>query len=211
MNLRKEQSQLRRWYKELNWGVHRKLAEEFFQIVIIQAEQEGFFEKLYFSVNDQERQIQLAAGNHPAGRAEPAFDQNGNRAGQRIPTEGGAALVISQGGDGSVCIFLYPFRSEKMNMKTSHITWAVFSDPTKLTQYVLHDVTRDFFIYMKVSSVHFSESFSDKFRIKYLELKGLKYAGGDGLLPFVVRHLKEVVLLAGAVGGAVGGFYTIFK
>ena len=91
-------------------------------------------------------------------------------------------------------------------MKTSHITWAVFSDPTKLTPYVLHDVTRDFFIYMNVSSVHFSESRYERLRIKYLELKGLKYTSGDGLMPFVVRHLKEVIILSGAIAGVVALF-----
>lgn len=206
MSLRKDQSQLRRRFKEINWGVHRRLAEEYFQKVVLQAKQDGFFENLYISVNDHKRQIQLSAGNHPAGPLEPTFDQIGNRTGQRFPSEGGASLVISQGADGCVCITLYPFCSEKMNMKTSHITWAVFSDPTKLTPYVLHDVTRDFFIYMNVSSVHFSESRYERLRIKYLELKGLKYTSGDGLMPFVVRHLKEVIILSGAIAGVVALF-----
>lgn len=86
MNFSKEQSQLRRWYKEINWGVHRKLAEEFFQKVIIQAEQAGFFERLFVSVNDHGRQIQLAAGSHPAGLLEQAYDSFGKlSAGQCNP------------------------------------------------------------------------------------------------------------------------------
>lgn len=207
MSLRRVQSELRRSFKEINWGVHRRLAEEVFEKKALQAKQEGFFEELYVSVNDEGRQIQLAAGNHPAGRAEPAYDQNGNRTGERIPTEGGAALVISQGADGSVSIFLYPFSSERMKMRISHITWAVFSDPTKLTESRLHDVIHDFFIYMRVSSVHSFESFYESFRIKYLELRGLKYSDGGGLLSFAVRHFKEVIFIAGAIGS----FYGVFK
>lgn len=205
-NLRKDQSQLKRRFKKINWGVHRRLAEEYFQKVVLQAKEDGFFENLYISVNDNKRQIQLSAGNHPAGPLEPTFDQLDNRTGQRFPIEGGASLVISQGANGFVCIILYPFRSERMNMKTSYITWAVFSDPTKLTEYVLLDVIRDFFIYMNVSSVHFSESRYERLRIKYLELKGQKYSDSGGLLPFVVRHFKEMIFIAGAIGSAYGVF-----
>lgn len=207
MNFRKEQSQLRRWYKEINWGVHRKLAQEFFQKVIIQAEQAGFFERLFVSVNDHGRQIQLAAGSHPAGPLEQTYDSIGNRTGQRFPTEGGAALVISQGADGSVGIFLYPFKSEKMARKIPHITWAFFTDPKKITERVLQNVIRDYFTYMHVTSVHFSESFLERLRIGYLELRGLKYSKGGGLMPFIVRHwLKEFIVLCGAVAGVIALF-----
>lgn len=207
MNIRKDQSQLRRRYKEINWGVHRRLAEEFFQRVALQAKKDGFFENLYVSVNAEERQIQLAAGSHPAGHLEPTFDQHGNRTGQRFPTEGGATLVISQGGDGSVSIFLFPFSSERMNMKIPCITWAIFSDPTKITKYILERVVRDFFIYMNVSSVKLSETLPERIRIKFLELRGLKYSEGGGFLPFVFRHwFKELIILVAAIATIAGLF-----
>ncbi|EIV2915505.1 TPA: hypothetical protein ACKPZM_004655 [Serratia marcescens] len=207
MSQKIEQSQLKRWYKEINWGVHRRLVEDIFHKEALRAEQDGFFEKLYVSVNYNNRQIQLAAGTHPAGPLEQVFDQKGNRTGQFFPTESGASLVISQGGDGSVSIFLYPFASERMRMKVPYIIWAVFSDPTKLTSYVLHDVTRDFFIYMNVSSVHLSETFYERFRIKLLELKGLRYSDNGGILPFIVRNwVKETIILAGATAGVLALF-----
>lgn len=208
MSLRRNQSQLKRWYKEINWGVHRRLAEEIFHQEILRAKQDGFFEKLYVSVNDNNRQIQLTAGAHPAGPLEQRFDVNGNKTATFFPTEKGAALVISQGGDGSVSIFLYPFGSERMHMKVPYITWAVFSDPTKLTSYLLHDVIRDFFIYMNVSSVHFSETFYERCRIKYLEIKGHRYSDNGGVLPFIVRHwIKETMVIVGVVVAII----TLFK
>lgn len=208
MSLISDQSRLKRWYKKINWDVHRRLAEEIFHEEILRAEQYGFFEQLYVSVNDNDRQIQLAAGNHPAGPLQQKFDLNGNKTGQYFPTEGGAALVISQGADGSVSIFLHPFGSERMQMKVSHITWAVFSDPTKLTSYVIHDVIRDFYIYMNVSSVHFSESLYKRCRIKYLEIKGLKYSDNGGLLPFIVRHwIKEAMVIVGVLAAV----FALFK
>ncbi len=207
MSLRRNQSQLERWYKEINWGVHRRLAEEIFNQEILRAEQDGFFEKLYVSVNDNNRQIQLASGTHPAGPREQRFDLNGNKTTTITPREKGAALVISQGGDGSVCIFLYPFGSERMHMKVPHITWAAFSDPTKLTSYVLRDVIRDFFIYMKVSSVHFSETTYERRRIKYLEIKGLRYSDNGGYLPFIVRHwLMQSMIIIGVLASVIALF-----
>ncbi len=77
MSLISDQSRLKRWYKEINWGVHRRLAEDIFHEEILRAEQNGFFEQLYVSVNDNDRQIQLAAGNHPAGPLPQKFDLNG--------------------------------------------------------------------------------------------------------------------------------------
>ena len=44
MSLISDQSRLKRWYKEINWGVHRRLAEEIFHEEILRAEQNGFFE-----------------------------------------------------------------------------------------------------------------------------------------------------------------------
>lgn len=207
MSLKSDQSRLKRWYKEINWGVHRRLAEEIFHQEVRRADQNGFFEQLYVSVNDNDRQIQLAAGNHPAGPVQQKFDLNGNKTGQFFSTEGGAALVISLGADGSVNILLYPFSSKRMQMKVSHITWAVFSDPTKLTSYVIHDVIRDFYIYMNVSSVHFSESLYERLRIKYLEIKGLRYSENGGIFPFIVRHwVKEALVIVGVLAAVIALF-----
>ncbi|MBN3263031.1 hypothetical protein [Pectobacterium brasiliense] len=202
MDIRKNRSQLRRWYKELNWSIHRALAKEFFDKVALQARQDDFLDYLYVSINANNSQIQIASGSHPAGPQEVIFDQNGKQISKRIPTEQGATLVISQGGDGSVTVSLYPFHSEKMERKVPHIIWAVFADPAELTESVLQDVTRDFFTYMKVSSVHFTESRCERLRIQFLELKGLRYAEGGGILPFVVKNwAKEVIVIAGAVAG----------
>jgi hypothetical protein len=197
-----------RWYKLLNWKVHVEKIEKHFEAVCEQAREANFFENLYVSRNDEYRQIQLFAGQHPIGSSEVTRDALGREITHKLHTEHGAALVLSQSTLGDVAIILYPYSSEKLSRIQPHIIWAVFSDPTQITDSVLRSATRDFFRYMRVSSALFSESSLDRFRIQYLEFTSQKYTSGSGLAKLVFSHWSWVLL---GVVGSVASIYSLWK
>lgn len=207
-NKKQYASQLRHWYSMLNWRIHANLAEEYFETVIRQAEESHYPEKLYVQRNDSHRQIQLSAGSHPIGELEEVYDASGARISRRFPTEKGAALVISQHANGSVAIFMYPYASDKMKMKMPLITWAIYSEPTKLTETVLRSATRDFFIYMRVSSAIARESFTDRLRIQFLEIKARKYDGKGSMVKIIFSHWS---LLALGAAGSIASLWSVYK
>lgn len=196
-----------RWYKMLNWKVHVEKIEKHFGAVCEQAKKANFFENLYVSRNDEHRQIQLFAGQHPIGSSEVTRDALGREIGFRLHNEHGAALVLSQSTLGDVAVILYPYSSEKMSRIQPHIIWAVFSDPTKITDSVLNSATRDFFRYLRVSSALFSESLADRLHIQYLELRSKRYTGGGGITKLVFSHWAWVFL--GAIG-SVASIYSVW-
>lgn len=125
-----------------------------------------------------------------------------------IHTEHGAALVLSQSTLGDVAVILYAYSSERLSRIQPHIIWAIFSDPTQITDAVLNSATRDFFRYVRVSSALFSESSLDRLRIQYLEFRSKKYTGGGGIAKLVFSHWSWVFL--GAVG-SVASIYSLWK
>ena len=197
-----------RWYKMLNWKVHVEKIERHFGAVCEQAKKQAFFENLYVSRNDEHRQIQLFAGQHPIGSSEVTRDAFGREISHKLHTEHGAALVLSQSTLGDVAVILYPYKSEKLSRIQPHIIWAIFSDPTKITDAVLKSATQDFFRYMRVSSALLSESLLDRLRIQYLEFRSKKYTGGGGIAKLVFSHWSWVFL--GAVG-SVASIYSLWK
>jgi len=197
-----------RWYKMLNWNVHVEKVGQHFGAICEHAKKQAFFEFLYVSRDNEHRQIQLFAGKHPIGSSEVTRDAFGREISCRLHTEHGAALVLSQSTLGEITVILYPFKSEKLSRIQPHIIWAIFSDPTKITDAVLKSATQDFFRYMRVSSALFSESSLDRLRIQYLEFRGKKYTGGDGIAKLVLSHWLWAFL--GAVG-AVASIYSLWK
>lgn len=201
-------AQLKRWYKLLNWTVHVEKIEKHFGVVCESAKNANFFEKLYVSRDDENRQIQLFSGKHPIGSSGVTRDAFGREIGRKLHTEHGAALVLSQSILGDVAVILYPYSSEKLTQVQPYIIWAMFSDPTKITDAVLKSATRDFFIYMRVTSVLFSESLSDRLLIQYLEFKSKKYTESCNLPKLVFSHWSWVLL--GAIG-SIASIYSILK
>lgn len=197
-----------RWYKMLNWEVHVEKIEKHFGAVCEQAKKANFFENLYVLRNDEQRQIQLFSGQHPIGSSEVTRDVFGREIGLKLHTEHGAALVLSQSTLGDVAVILYPYSSEKLSRIQPNIIWAVFSDPTQITDSVLNSATHDFFRYMRVSSALFSESSLDRLRIQYLEFRSKKYTGSGSLAKLIFSHWSWVVL--GAVG-SVASIYSLWK
>ena len=197
-----------RIYKMINWEVKVSKIEKHFGKVCEQAKEANFFENLYFSRNDGHRQIQLFSGQHPIGTSEVTRDAFGREISHRLHVEHGAALVLSQSILGDVAVILYPYESEKLSRVSPYIIWAVFPDPTRVTDNVLNCVTRDFFRYMRVSSTLFSESIFDRFRIQYLEFKSKKYTGDGSAAKLIFSHWLWVAL--GAVGSA-ASIYSLWK
>jgi len=197
-----------RWYKMLNWKVQVEDIEKFFRAVCEEAKKSGFFANLYVSRSDEHRQVQLSSGKHPIGIPGVTRDDLGRVISQKLHTEHGAALVLSQSALGDVTVILYPYQSEKLARIQPHIIWAIFPDPTKITSAVLRSATRDFFRYMRVSSALFSESTLDRLRIQYLEFRSRKYTGGDGIAKLVFSHWSWAFL--GAVG-SVASVYSLWK
>lgn len=196
-----------RRYKMLNWTVHVEKIEKHFGSVCEEAKKAAFFESLYVSHNDDHRQIQLFAGQHPIGSSEVTRDASGRKTGHKLHTEHGAALVLSQSTLGDVAVILYPYASEKFYRIQPHIIWSVFPDPTKITNSVLNSAIRDFFCYLRVSSALFSESLTDRLRIQYLELRSKRYTGVGSVTKLVFSHWSWVFL--GAVG-SVASIYSVW-
>ena len=183
-----------------------RVAKQFIQVVQ-KARDEKYPENLYVHRDDSERLVQLFSGVHPIDVTHKR-DQYGEKTGLQVHTEEGAALVVSQSTIGYPAIILYPYKSQKLKQKNSHIIWKVFDSPKDITPSVLNAATKDFFTYMRVSSAVLAESRLDRLRIRYLEFRGNKFSGEGGVSKFVFSHWFWVVL--GAVG-SVASIYSLWK
>lgn len=192
-----EETQRRIWYRQLNWTVHADIARRHFETVAREALNDKYFEFLYVTQDKGERQLQLFAGAHPVGTVRTIWDGQGGLRRERPYVEKGAALAMSQSIRGEVAVFLYPYESEKHGRKEKLIVWGVFDDPAKLTDARLRRMTKDFFTYVRVSSVHFTASFSDNLRINWLVLRSHRY-DEQGLLKLILSH--PMLLALGLLG-----------
>lgn len=209
IHTRKDEKAARlRSFKMINWRVKVEKIEKKFATVCTQAKEQGFFENLYVSRNDEHRQIQLFAGKHPVGTSEPTYDRNGEKSGFKFHAEGGAALVVSQASSGNVAVILYPFSSENHYRHVQNIVWRIYSSPDQITDAVLGAAIKDFFTYMRVSSTLFSESLAARIRVHYLEFRSKKYTDGRGFIKFLLSHWLWGVL---GVLGSVASIYSIWK
>ncbi|MFJ1300666.1 hypothetical protein ACILG0_11910 [Pseudomonadota bacterium AL_CKDN230030165-1A_HGKHYDSX7] len=149
-----------RRYKFINWQVVVvERVERLFRTVATQAETAFHHERLYVSQDRSNRQIQISFGQHPVGTVP---------GGSALATEGGAALVISQGATGAVAVFMYPYESELSHRKEKLIVWNVFDDPLDITDRVLKRAIVDFTCYARVSSVLDGGTPADRRRVNRL-------------------------------------------
>jgi hypothetical protein len=207
-NIEQTQRQLR--YRLLNWTVHVDLAKAHFQDVVRQKAGENYFEALYVSYEESECQIQLFAGAHPVGRPQTVWDSRVRIKSQRLYVEKGAALVISQSIRGEVAVVLYPYQSERHRRREESIVWGVFDDPAEITTARLQKMTKDFFTYIRCSSLHFTPSFSDNFRVDWLLLRSRRY-DEQGVWRFILTH--PLLLAVGILGSiaSIWGLVLVFK
>lgn len=202
-----KQAMAARLEKHKKWAALAAKVAEHFGRVVQKARDENYPENLYVHRDDSERLVQLFSGAHPIDVTYKR-DQYGEKAGLQVHTEEGAALVVSQATIGYPAIILYPYKSQKLKQKSSHIVWKVFDGPGAITTKVLDAATKDFFTYMRVSSAVLAESHLDRLRIRYLEFRGNKYSGEGGVGKFVFSHWVWVAL--GAVG-SVASIYSLWK
>jgi hypothetical protein len=196
-----------RYYAKLNWRIHADKAEQYFLATCATARAEGFFEFLYTSRDDERRQVQMFAGQHPIGDIAIKRDLKGREVGRELAPEHGAAIVISQAITGAVAVILYPYESAAAKRTERYIVWKILDDPTEVTSALLSRATADFLVYLRVSSSLFAESRRDRARIRYLELRSRKYMGSGGLAKYVFSNWFLPAL--GAVGSA-ASIYSLF-
>lgn len=202
-----KQAMAARREKHEQWPALATKVEEHFSQVAQKARDEKYPENLYVHRDDSERLIQLFSGVNQIDVTHKR-DQYGNKAGLQIHTEEGAALVVSQSTIGYPAIIMYPYKSEKMRRKNSHIIWKIFDSTVAITSRVLNAATKDFFTYMRVSSAVLAESQLDRLRIRYLEFRGKKFSGDGGVAKFFFSHWFWVALSA---VGSVASIYSLWK
>lgn len=212
MSIKKEsqktkQAMAARLEKHEQWPTLAKRVAEHFSEVSQKARDEKYPENLYVYRDDSERLVQLFSGVHPVDVTHKR-DQYGEKIGLQVHTEEGAALVVSQSTIGYPAIILYPYKSQKLKQKNSHIIWKVFDSPKDITAKILNAATRDFFTYMRVSSAVLAESRLDRLRIRYLEFRGNNFSGEGGVSKFVFSHWVWVALSA---VGSVASIYSFWK
>lgn len=196
-----------RCYKRQNWFVAHDRAEKLFNTLIKEEGNERFF-TTFFNDNKDSRRIQLSTGQHPTGTMHKTTNKMGGIT-SSLDYEKGAALVISQHELGSVFIGLYPYESPTFKVKNSPLTWGVFDDPTKVTDAILNRVLIDFFRYIRVSSVLLSESWYDRTRIRYLELRSNKYKLNNieenkSIMALVCFYFKEIAAVIASIIAIIG-------
>jgi len=162
MNDSQRRAELRR-YRMLNWSnvlvdcLDRKFEEEIARGFVA-----AFQEKLYIRHDPQRRSVSLFAGKHPVGNS---------LVGAGIAVEEGAALTVSQGVDGSVAFFLYPFKSELMHRREEKILWGIFNGPDDVRERTIRRAIADAARYWRVSSALDGGSRFDRLYVGYLLLK----------------------------------------
>lgn len=197
-----------RWYKFLNWNVHCEMVERQFRQAVASAKATGFFEDLYVSQEEHDRQIQLYAGAHPIGSEEVTRNSLVQITKRRLHVERGAALVFSQSSLGSVAAILYPYQSEKLSQNSEYIVWKIFDDPRDITNKEIQKAILAFFRYIRVSSTLFNESWFDRAYIRYIEFRGSKYTNNGGIAKIV---FSRWLLPSLSVAGSVASIYAIFR
>ena len=212
MSIQKEsqktkQAMAARLEKHEQWPALAARVVEHFSRVAQNAKDENYPENLYVHRDDSERLVQLFSGVHPIDVTHKR-DQYGEKTGLQVHTEEGAALVVSQATIGYPAITLYPYKSEKLKQKNSHIIWEVFDSPKDITAKTLNAATNDFFTYMRVSSAVLAESRLDRLRIRYLEFRGSKFSGEGGVSKYFFSHWFWVALSA---VGSVASIYSLWK
>jgi hypothetical protein len=139
----------------------------------------GWFEFAYASSTPAMHQVQFFLGQHPI---------NG-----KLDTEAGAAAVVSQSETGEVIFLLYPYESTARRMKKPHIVWHITSEPMSVKDSLIARFIADFLVYSRVSSALFSETTSDRERVRHLEERSRALEGFAQ--PFPGRLGKWVLAL----------------
>lgn len=190
MNASLRTAELRR-YRLINWSavlvdhLDRQFKEAVKHGVIA-----AFPENLYIRHDPEHRSAALFAGQHPVGNS---------LKGTGIAVEGGAALTVSQGVDGSVAVFLHPFSSELMRRTEDKILWGHFKGPDELHERTIGKAIADAARYWRVSSALDGGSRFDRLRVDYLLLKA-QLREAIAKRNWLAKTVKIGAWLVGAIG-----------
>jgi hypothetical protein len=197
-----------RWSKIKDWTTFSNRVERYFLHEAEEAKEVGYFCTLYVSKNPDRKQIQLFTGQQPTGEKESVRNELGQKTSQKLISEGGGSLVLSQSTLGNVAIILYPLKSKNLSRSKDKIIWAMKPSPETVSFRTLDAVMKDFFIYMRVSSARLNESRMDRLRIAYLEFRSSQYEGEGSLgkIIFSKWFVPAAMLLA-----AFASIYAVFK
>lgn len=194
---------LSRRIKLLNWNVCvEKAIYEFFSLLSNDAKKYGYFEALYVSRDKKLRHVQLHSGAHPIEMYET---KEAKESGYKIVSEDGASIVISQVISGEVVISLYPYKSQYREPREKYIVWAILNHPDEVTHKLLRKLSQDFFIYSRVSSCCFSDTFFERLKVRYLNFKGKRYSEGSYIKNYIANHFFVIFI------GVIGSFASIYS
>lgn len=181
----------KRYCRLASWGIVANRLELHFSLAKQHAEKQAWFDNLYVLRADEHRTVQLFFGQHPVST-------HGVKDHER-----GAALVISQNTLGGVVVLLYPFETDAIKRSKPHVIWGVLDGPEDLSEPLLLRVIDDFLTYSRVTSVLFSESRIDRFRVSWLERRSRLIEGAAGRM--TLWHSTIAALVAGSI--ATAGIY----
>jgi len=161
------------------WAQYAKIIEQHMRTAAEDARQD-YFEYLYVHRDDNQRTVQLVAGQHPI-----STNDDGS-----LQTEGGAALVLSQDSTfGHVASFIYPYETSRGPEKP--ILWGIFDSPAdaaagKWLDHAVHDFARC----CRASSVVDQTVFrSDRLRMRWLRFRSWGL-GLRGRLPCCTKLIR---------------------
>lgn len=200
------------YLRRLNWavlvsGYEKQLLQE-----VEDAKIADFFERLYVEQRRDDRSVQLFAGQHPVGiKSKDTYFPTYSSDYEIIP-EHGAALVISQAADGSVAIFIYPYKSDLYSRKERLICLGVYDSPIRIHRGVIEKAIDSFYLYIRISSPLFVETRWERFKISWLIFLSRRYTEET---PFVIRSilnhsLVSLVVTFATFFGSVEGLHWLW-
>lgn len=114
---------------------------------------------------------------------------------QKSISEGGCALLFSQGPRGEVVAFVFPFTSETHAAADKHLIIGRLSDPRQVTKRWIEARMSNLWSYAHYTSVEGTPSMRDRLRLKQMRLYNACF--GRSALSLVGDSLMNVLRVAG--------------
>nr|DAI24840.1 MAG TPA: hypothetical protein [Caudoviricetes sp.] len=116
-----------------------------------------------YAISPTEQIVQLYFGNLPIGKK---IDND-----THLETEKGAALVYSEGVDGSVLCWVFPCRSEQKAMPENYKIYKFYKSAAEIDAKQIEDALKFFLIYYRMSSAVFGTSWCERLSYKRINFK----------------------------------------
>ncbi|KGU49670.1 hypothetical protein NY99_22485 [Xanthomonas phaseoli pv. phaseoli] len=185
-------NQQQRWYRRINWGVHKQEYRRFLDQVVVEKAAAQYWDLLYVDVDKvDDKWIIMRLGRHPV-------DMHG----KNYTIEVGGCLSVTQQIDGSVVLALLPCHLEDEVVEP--IVLGNYDDPSDVTGAVLQRAIDDFFRVVRVTSVMLASSRWDRIRVGLLRFHS-KHPGREKAR-WVATNWPAFVLASGL---GIWGIYLI--